>query len=285
MAHQLLLLPSAITATLARQGKRLGVPMLMALSASAILPAQAATLIYSTDYLDYSLPEAVSTACLEKNNCPEVNIQYLASNHAWMNTIVNDLVNEIATDGRDMSAPAIERSKSKSKSAAAVKTSLDEFTQSQLDDLPADSMLHYSIDVQPDYLGHVGDLELFEVSSYLYLGGAHGMPYVEYVLLDSNNKRRLTLDNLLIASAKPKFEALAYGAYKNWVKDFTNDVAEYEKNWPFSMTDNVSLNDQGVVLKYQSYAIAPYASGQPELVIPYNKLAGILRPQYLSAHR
>lgn len=285
MAHQLLLLPSAITATIARQGKRLGVPILMALSASAVLPAQAATLIYSTDYLDYSLPEAVSTACLEKNNCPEVNIQYLASNHAWMNTIVNDLVNEIATDGRDMSAPAIERGKSKSKSAAAVKISLDEFTQSQLDDLPADSMLHYSIDVQPDYLGHVGDLELFEVSSYLYLGGAHGMPYVEYVLLDSNNKRRLTLDNLLIASAKPKFEALAYDAYKNWVKDFTNDVAEYEKNWPFSMTDNVSLNDQGVVLKYQSYAIAPYASGQPELVIPYNKLAGILRPQYLSAHR
>lgn len=285
MAHQLLFMPSAVTATIARQGKRLGVPILMALSASAVLPAQAATLIYNTDYLDYSLPEAVSAVCLEKNNCPEVNIQYLASNHAWMNAIVNDLVNEIATDGRDMSASAIERGKSKSKSAAAVNTSLDEFTQSQLDDLPADSMLHYSIDVQPDYLGHVGDLELFEVSSYLYLGGAHGMPYVEYVLLDSNNKRQLTLDNLLIASAKPKFEALAYDAYKNWVKDFTNDVAEYEKNWPFSMTDNVSLNDQGVVLKYQSYAIAPYASGQPELVIPYNKLAGILRPQYLSAHR
>jgi hypothetical protein len=259
--------------------------MLMALSASAILPAQAATLIYDTDYLDYNLPESVSAVCLDKNNCPEVNIQYLASNHAWMNTIVNDLVNELATDGRDMSAPVSESAKSKPKSAGAVKTSLDEFTQSQLGDLPADSMLHYSIDVQPNYLGHVGDLELFEVSSYLYLGGAHGMPYVEYVLLDSNNKRCLTLDNLLIASAKPKFEALAYDAYKNWIKDYTDDVAEYEKSWPFSMTDNVSLNDKGVVLKYQSYAIAPYAYGQPELVIPYNKLAGILRPQYLSAHR
>lgn len=284
-ARQWQLTPSFITSTLARQAKRLGAPMLMAMSASTVLPAQAATLIYNTDYLEYSLPEAVSEACLSKDNCPEVHIQYLATNHAWMNTIVNDLVNELATDGRDLSAPASESVKSKPKSAAAVKTSLDEFTQSQMADLPADSMLHYSIDVQPEYLGHVGDFELFEVSSYLYLGGAHGMPYVEYVVLDSQNKRRLDLDDLLIAAAKPKFEALAYDAYKNWVKDFTNDVAEYEKNWPFSMTDNVSLNDQGVVLKYQSYAIAPYASGQPELVIPYNKLAGVLRPQYLSAHR
>lgn len=137
--------------------------------------------------------------------------------------------------------------------------------------------------LQPHYLGHIGDLELFEVRSYLYLGGAHGMPYTEYVMLDSNNKRRLTLDNLLIAAAKPKFEVLVYDAYKNWIKDHSDDVAEYEKSWPFSMTDNVALSDQGVVLKYQSYAIAPYAYGQPELVIPYNKLAGILRPQYLQA--
>lgn len=270
---------------IATQFKRLGLPILVAMSASVALPAQAATLIYDTDYLEYSLPESVSEACLSRNNCPEVNIQYLDSNHAWMNTIVNDLINELATDGRDMSAPASEKGVTKARSAASIKASLDEFTQLQLGDLPADSMLHYSIDVQPNYLGHVGNFELFEVSSYLYLGGAHGMPYVEYVVLDSQNKRRLDLDDLLIATAKPKFESLAYDAYKDWIKDYADDVAEYEKSWPFSMTENVSLNDKGVVLKYQSYAIAPYAYGQPELVIPYNKLAGVLRPQYLSAHR
>lgn len=281
--HKSQFIPSLLTSNIARRCKRLGGPILMAISASTVIPAQAATLIYNTNNLEYAMPEAVSEACLSKNNCPEVNIQYLASNHAWLNAIVNELINELVTDDRDLSAPASMSVEPKPKNAAAIAASLDKFALSQLKDLPADSMLHYSIDVQPSYLGHVGDLELFEVSSYLYLGGAHGMPYAEYVLIDSKNKRRLTLDNLLIAAAKPKFEALAYEAYKNWIKDYTEDVAEYEKSWPFSMTDNVSLNDQGMVLKYQSYAIAPYAYGQPELVIPYNKLAGILRPQYLQA--
>jgi hypothetical protein len=37
----------------------------------------------------------------------------------------------------------------------------------------------------------------------------------------------------------------------------------------------------GVVVKYDAYAIAPYADGQPELLIPYTVLHGILRPAFL----
>jgi hypothetical protein len=43
----------------------------------------------------------------------------------------------------------------------------------------------------------------------------------------------------------------------------------------------VALTDTGIVVKYQPYEIAPYSSGQPELLIPYSELKGILRPEYL----
>jgi len=36
-----------------------------------------------------------------------------------------------------------------------------------------------------------------------------------------------------------------------------------------------------MVIKYDSYQIAPYSAGQPELLIPYEALKGILRPEYL----
>ena len=34
--------------------------------------------------------------------------------------------------------------------------------------------------VTPEYLGHVSDFELFEINTYVFTGGAHGMTYSEY---------------------------------------------------------------------------------------------------------
>lgn len=269
--------------------RRLNVAVLLAIVGLGVgsLPTQAAqtpVLIYDTDYLEYSLPASVTEVCLDKGNCPEIDIQYLKTNHDWMNQIVNALINQIAMDSLDISAPRPVELKDKVLPSNELSTALDKFAQAQLIELPADSSLNYSLSVGPKYLGHIGDIELFEVSSYVYWGGAHGMPYSEYLVLDSQSKRRLDLDDLLIAKEKPKFEALAYDAYKQWVMQSDNDIKTYEKSWPFTLSSNATLTDKGVVLRYQAYDIGPYAYGLPELVIPYDKLSGIIRPQYLIAN-
>lgn len=250
----------------------------------SVPPANAAALIYDTDYLDYSLPDTVTSECLNKGNCPEIDIQYLKTNHDWMNQVVNEVIDGVAMGGIDMSASAHDSEK-ETVTTQEVTAALDKFAQSQLTELPADSSLNYSLSAAPKYWGHIGDFELFEVTSYVYWGGAHGMPYSEYVVLDSKTKRRVGLDDLLIAKEKPKFEALAYDAYKQWVTQFNEDIEAYEKSWPFFLSSNVSLTDKGMVLKYQAYDIAPYAYGLPELVIPYNKLGDIVQPQYLAQVR
>ena len=137
--------------------------------------------------------------------------------------------------------------------------------------------------VTPDYLGHVNDFELFEIHSYVFTGGAHGMPYSEYLTFDLNTKKQVTLDDMLIKGKKPRFEALAHDAYKAWVKTVADDVSSYEKSWPFTLSDNVTLTDQGIDIRYQHYSIGPYAYGMPVLSIPYSQLQGVIKPQFLPA--
>lgn len=278
--------------------------------ALATSPVKPMILLVQTDYLEYVIPKAVEKVCQDKKNCPSIQIEYLTSNQDWVNTVINDQIRLLAynnaalDDAEDESiingtepsnsettatSPASNPTTKASGQKIAEKSliaTLDNFAKAQLRDMPADSELRYSLEVSPQYLGHIGltdgnDLELFEVNSYVYLGGAHGMPYTEYLLLDTQAKRRLTLDDLLLAKAKPKFEALAHDAFRTWVKSLDSDVQQHEEMWPFFLTDNVSLNDQGVVLKYQAYDIAAYAFGQPELVIPFAKLNGVLKPEYM----
>ena len=57
------------------------------------------------------------------------------------------------------------------------------------------------------------------------------------------------------------------------------------KTYPFQKTPNVALTYGGVILKYPTSTIAPYALGHVELQIPYSRLEGILNPALVPAHR
>lgn len=135
--------------------------------------------------------------------------------------------------------------------------------------------------VTPDYLGHVNNFELFEINSYVFIGGAHGMPSSEYLIFDTSSKKQIQLADMLQPNNKSRFKALAYNAYKEWVKTIDKDVASYEKNWPFTLSDNVTLTDKGVDIRYQHYSIGPYAYGMPVLSIPYSELSGVIKPHFL----
>lgn len=44
---------------------------------------------------------------------------------------------------------------------------------------------------------------------------------------------------------------------------------------------NFLLGDHGLILQYGEYEIGPYAVGLPRLVVPYDQLNTILKPEYL----
>ena len=241
------------------------------------LSAHAGSLISSTDYLDYELPKKIQETCLKRDNCPEIEIKYLKTNHNWINDIANKRINNLVVNSKPTeSAPITIKS-----NQADVKNAIDGFVMSQFADLPEDSVFVYNLMVTPEYLGHVNNFEMFEIDSYVFTGGAHGMPYSEYLVFDQKTKKQIQLVDMLQSGKKSRFKALAYDAYKDWVKTVDKDVASYEKNWPFTLSDNVTLTDKGIDIRYQHYSIGPYAYGMPVLSIPYSKLGGIIKPQFI----
>lgn len=241
------------------------------------LSVNASTLISSTDYLDYQLSSTLEEQCLESQNCPKIEVKYLKTNHEWLNKIVNARI--------DHSVVNIKPTESGTPTAshkAAVKWAIDDFVKSQFTDVPEGTPWSYQLMVTPNYIGHVDNFEIFEITSYAFTGGAHGMSYSEYLLFDSNTEKQVKLDDMLVRGQKSRFEAQAYSAYKAWVKTIADDSSNYEKNWPFVLSDNVILTDKGVDIRYQHYAIGPYAYGMPVLSISYAKLDGIIKPRYLN---
>lgn len=262
-------------------------PLLVVIVGSAFtIHASAGTLISATDYLEYELPQSIQDECYERSNCPNIEVKYLNTNQNWIDNIVNARINNIIVYDQSRQAP-IDMTTNRD----LVKMAIDTFVKSQFEDLPDDVPWSYQLMVTPEYLGHVKlghvqsgqneDLELFEISSYVFTGGAHGMPTSEYLIFDPNTKAQIKLANMLEQGQKPYFEALAYDAYKEWVKTVDDDISSYEESWPFMLSDNITLTDKGMDIRYQHYDIGPYAYGMPVLSISYNKLNGIIKPNFL----
>ena len=57
--------------------------------------AHAGSLFSSTEYLDYQLPKKVQESCTARDNCPEIEVKYLNTNHKWINDITNQRINTL----------------------------------------------------------------------------------------------------------------------------------------------------------------------------------------------
>ena len=128
------------------------------------------------------------------------------------------------------------------------------------------------------------DLLVIELSSYLYRGGAHGMPGRAFINYSTSRQRALQTSDLLIPGGDEMFWQAASEAHQRWLREQKLEQdADFRGNWPFQPTANIALLRDKVLLKYDVYAIAPYTMGHPTLSIPYSRLRNVLRPEFLPA--
>ena len=121
---------------------------------------------------------------------------------------------------------------------------------------------------------------IIELSSYLDTGGAHGNPGRAFINWSRQQDKVLTLQDMLVPGQEETFWKTAEEAHRGWLIATKMDQdPEFVKNWPFQKTPNIALTYGAVVLKYDVYAIAPYAMGHVELKIPYPRLNGVIKPE------
>ncbi|MCI0509279.1 MULTISPECIES: RsiV family protein [Chromohalobacter] len=124
------------------------------------------------------------------------------------------------------------------------------------------------------------DLTTVKLDSYLFTGGAHGMPLTQFMVIDERARRVVTLDDMLREGQTTAYRKALSRAHLRWL-DTQRAEIDFTDSWPLSMNRNVApLADEWRV-GYNAYDIAPYSYGQPVLRIPAKALEGIVKPRYL----
>jgi len=122
------------------------------------------------------------------------------------------------------------------------------------------------------------------VSGQYLTGAAHGIHATQFLNWQRDRNRVLALEEAVLPGQAAAFDAALQRAHARWKAqqpDAATDPSSFDRMWPFQPSANFALTRQGVVVKYDAYAIAPYSYGQPELIIPYQELRGVLAPEWL----
>lgn len=113
------------------------------------------------------------------------------------------------------------------------------------------------------------------VSSYSNTGGAHGNTNVTFYNFDKGTGKILAINEMI--NDVNSFKKIAE---KHFLSNVTlNDNESYDDYFfgeGFQLPENIGFNDEGLILFYNTYEIAPYAMGITEFTIPFNEIEPIL---------
>lgn len=119
-------------------------------------------------------------------------------------------------------------------------------------------------------------------SGYVYTGGAHGMPVIETLVIETATGQRIPPEGLF-APGTDWLEALSSRCLSELQgRDLLGDDDEWLRRGTAPQPGNYQLlfpGADGLRVTFAPYSIAPYAAGTLEVVIPYPDLAGLLDPR------
>ena len=266
-------------------------------SAAQTSDAQVARLEGQSVKLNVELP-----AC-DGNNCPEFEVERLTSNYPWIDQkidaeILKNLAHileiskaqQTAQESKKLAEPAASAVADQNSPLSAqqqLEQKVKPYVQSFIgldNELKALSGNHQiNLMIKPSILKSQAPVATVVLNTSSYLGGAHGSAIQQYYNFDLDHEKLLQLNDLLLPHQKVALEQRAHEAFKVWVMEskLANSVDEYEQAWKFKLSNNFLLGDHGLILQYGEYEIGPYAVGLPRLVVPYDQLNTILKPEYL----
>lgn len=108
------------------------------------------------------------------------------------------------------------------------------------------------------------------ITSYINTGGAHGLLNISLLNFNAETGGEIENNNLFDDIegfkniAKPYFEKETEG----------EDLLDVSKS--FELPENMGYNNEGVILIYNTYEVAPYSTGIIEFMIPFEKVKSYL---------
>ena len=140
---------------------------------------------------------------------------------------------------------------------------------------PSEDNYQYYVGAMVSLKSQRYNLVTFSQFDNSYSGGAHNQYNVNYDMLDLKTQKRISLNDILLPNSKGKLIALAKQYNANELQEYGTDLAELQ------VSENFYLAENGLMLVYSPYEIAPWVFGMPELFIPYDELKGLIKDEYI----
>lgn len=122
------------------------------------------------------------------------------------------------------------------------------------------------------------------VWNYDFMGGAHGNTQADYLVFDLKTGNLLKTQDIFAANAnvRTKLENLINEQFRKDQKiSAKTTLTEYGMNSDrIPLNENFFVTQKGIGFFYNAYEIAPYAMGQFEIIIPFEKLKPLLKPTH-----
>lgn len=114
-----------------------------------------------------------------------------------------------------------------------------------------------------------------------YAGGAHGNTSISYINFNPKTNTAITIDTLILPNKKADLLKLAEGIFRSDEKISATEPLEkryFFTNGKFSLPQSFYVGKEGLVFLYNPYEIKSYAEGTTKLVIPFESLKNIAKP-------
>ncbi len=117
----------------------------------------------------------------------------------------------------------------------------------------------------------------FTAQAYQFTGGAHGIGFVQNIILDTQTNQKVENVGLFRADATESIKAMIEQKLTTILGDMMNkEMLQDGLSNPDVLFGLVIPTETGIIFKFQSYDVAPYAAGQPEVVMSFQEIAPFL---------
>ena len=136
-------------------------------------------------------------------------------------------------------------------------------------DFPESSQI-WEAQIDGEVLFQSSEIISISITSYVDTGGAHGILNISVLNFNSITGNRISNKDLF--TDFDGFKAIAQTYFYQEIKE--NDVV-FDQN-KFELPTNIGYTDDGLVLLYNTYEIAPYSTGIIEFAIPFKAIESYL---------
>ncbi|NCO62784.1 MAG: DUF3298 and DUF4163 domain-containing protein [Flavobacteriales bacterium] len=200
----------------------------------------------------------------ENNTLVDINIPKASGNESIANAINSEISNIIIQE--------LNIGDTNDSTSLTIEESINSFNREYLafiDEFPESNQAWEAL-IDGDVIFQSENIITISLTSYINTGGAHGILQISLLNFDAVSGHRIPNQNLF--NNQEAFTNLAKTFFDNTVEDKT--LLFDPDN--FKLPANMGYSDDGLLLLYNVYEIAPYVTGIIDFTIPYEKIEAYL---------